>query len=221
MDFAESAFEFISDGQILGLGTGRAATTFVRALGQRIKEGFNFRCVPTSQATAALAQKLGIPLTTLKEVEQIDVTVDGADEVDPHLDLIKGWGGALVREKIVAAASRRLVILVGPEKLVPVLGTRGSLPVEVMPFGLEFCRRQLRKLGCDPIPRMNNDRLFQTDNGNHVLDCKVSPLDKPREWEQAARVIPGVVGTGLFLGMAHVVLVQDGEMIKVLKRANF
>jgi ribose 5-phosphate isomerase A len=220
MDLAGRAFEFISDGQILGLGTGRAASAFVRVLGQRVKEGFNVRCVPTSRATAALAQELEIPLTTLKEVGQIDATVDGADEVDPHLDLIKGWGGALVREKIVAAASRRLVILVEAEKLVPVLGTRGSLPVEVVPFGLEFCRGELRKLGCDPVSRMEEGRPFQTDNGNYIIDCKISPLDKPWEWEQAARVIPGVIGTGLFLGMAHVVLVQDGEMIKVLKREN-
>lgn len=220
MDLADRAFEFISDGQILGLGTGRAASAFVRALGKRVKEGFKVRCVPTSKTTSELARELGIPLTTLGKVERIDVTVDGADEVDPHLDLIKGWGGALVREKIVAAASERFIILVGSEKLVPVLGTRGSLPVEVVPFGIEFSRRQLLKFRCDPVPRIEKGRPFQTDNGNYILDCKISPLEKPWEWEQAARAIPGVIGTGLFLGMADIVLAQDGENIKILKRKS-
>ncbi len=220
MDLATQAFKYVSEGQVLGLGTGRAASAFVRALGERVKKGFKVRCVPTSKATSNLARELGIPLTTLEEVERVDVTVDGADEVDPHLDLIKGWGGALVREKIIAAASERLVILVGSEKLVPVLGTRGFLPVEVVPFGIELCRKELLKLGCNPVPRMNEGQLFQTDNRNHILDCKISPLEKPREWEQAARAIPGVIGTGMFLGMAHIVLVQDGENIKILKRKS-
>ena len=211
--------EFIAEGRVVGLGTGRAATAFIRALGQRVQEGLRIRGVPTSQATAALAQELGIPLTSLDETPGIDVTVDGADEVDPQLNLIKGLGGALVREKIVAAASERLVILVGAEKLVPALGTRGVLPVEVVPFGLALCRSRLRELGCDPSPRMKDDRLFRTDNGNHILDCKISALTNPTELEQSILSIPGVVGTGLFLGMAHTVLVQDGEEVKTLERS--
>jgi ribose 5-phosphate isomerase A len=217
---AEKALEYIKDGDVVGLGTGRAAADFVRALGERVRAGLKIKGIPTSQKTRDLAQGLDIPLAALEQAVAIDVTVDGADEVDPHLNLIKGWGGALVREKIVAAASRRLVILVGLEKVVRVLGSRGSLPVEVIPFGLEFCRDQLRRLGCDPVPRMEEGRPFQTDNGNHILDCRISPLDKPWEWERAARAIPGVVGTGLFLGMAHIVLVQNGAKIKVLKREN-
>lgn len=220
MNIAEQALEFIQEGHVVGLGTGRAATAFVRALGRRVKAGLRIRGVPTSQATADLAQQLGIPLTTLNEVERIDVTVDGADEVDPQLDLIKGLGGALVREKIVAAASERLIIVVGSEKLVPLLGTRGVLPVEVVPFGLVFCRSQLLKLECDPSPRVTDGRLFQTDNGNHILDCKISVLTNPAELEQAIQAVPGVVGTGLFLGMAHTVLVQDGEEVKILERGS-
>lgn len=225
MNMAERALQIIAlqiivDDQVVGLGTGRAATSFIQALGQRIQDGLRIRGVPTSQATADLAQQLGIPLASLDDTPRIDVTVDGADEVDPQLNLIKGLGGALVREKIVAAASERLVILVGAEKLVPVLGTRGVLPVEVVPFGLELCRSRLRELGCDPSPRMKDDRLFRTDNGNHILDCKISALTNPAELEQSIVSIPGVVGTGLFLGMAHTVLVQDGEEVKVLKRGK-
>lgn len=220
MNITEHALEFIQKGHVVGLGTGRAATDFVRVLGRRVKAGLRIRGVPTSQATADLAQQLGIPLTTLNEVERIDVTVDGADEVDPQLDLMKGLGGALVREKIVAAASERLVIVVGSEKLVPLLGTRGILPVEVVPFGLVFCRTQLLKLECDPSPRVTDGRLFQTDNGNHILDCKISVLTNPAELEQAIQAVPGVVGTGLFLGMAHTVLVQDGEEVEILERGS-
>ena len=147
MTTAERAFELITDGAIVGLGSGRAATQFVLALGRRVQQGFRVRGVPTSNAIADLARQEGIPLASLEEIDAIDVDVDGADEVDPHLNLIKGLGGALVREKIVAASARRLVILVGPEKLVPVLGSRGVLPVEVVPFGRALCQRRLDAKG--------------------------------------------------------------------------
>ncbi|MGH7266361.1 MAG: ribose-5-phosphate isomerase RpiA, partial [Candidatus Rokuibacteriota bacterium] len=201
-----------------GLGTGRAATAFVEALGARVRAGLRVRGVATSRATAELAAGLGIPLVTLADVEAIDLTVDGADEVDPRCDLIKGYGGALVREKIVAAASGRLVVLVGAEKLVPVLGSRGILPVEVLPFGLEPCRRRLAAFGWTPRPRVRDGRLVVTDNGNHLLDCGVPALDRPEETEAAVRAIPGVVGTGLFLGMADTVFVQAGDAVEVRSR---
>lgn len=212
---ANMALEFIKDGDVVGLGTGRAATAFVRALGDAVKAGLRVTAVSTSQVTAALATQLGIPLATLEEVSDIDVTFDGADEVDPRLDLIKGYGGALIREKIVAASSRRLVILVGAEKLVPVLGSRGILPVEVVPFGLPLCRRRLAELGCQPVVREHYGQPFVTDNGNHILDCSISPLSDPASFEQAILGIPGVVGTGLFIGMADTVLVQDGDAVHV------
>jgi len=217
---ATRAIEFVKDGDVVGMGTGRAATAFIHALGSAVKGGLRVRGVPTSQVTAVLATQLGIPLATLDEVGQIDVTFDGADEVDPRLDLIKGYGGAMVREKIVAASSRRFVILVGAEKLVPVLGSRGILPIEVVPFGLPLCQRCLTKLGCRPTVRMVNGRPYVTDNGNQVLDCAISPIQDPTAFEQTIVSIPGVVGTGLFIGMADTVLVQDGEMVEVRQRSD-
>jgi ribose 5-phosphate isomerase A len=217
---AERALELIPDGGTIGLGTGHAATAFIHALGERVRAGLRVRGLPTSQASADLARQLGIPLVTFEEVDALDVDVDGADEVDPRGNLIKGYGGALVREKIVAAAARRLVILVGPEKLVPVLGSRGTLPVEVVPFGLSPCRRRLAALGCVPQLRRHEDRPFVTDNGNYILDCGISPLERPAEWEQALRAVPGVVGTGLFLDMAPTVLIQNGDAVEVRQPAK-
>ncbi len=205
---------------MVGLGTGRAATAFVYALGEAVRKGLRVRAVPTSQVTADLAAQLGIPLTSLDEVSRIDATFDGADEVDPRLDLIKGYGGAMVREKIVAASSRRLIILVGVEKLVPVLGSRGILPVEVVPFGLPLCQRRFAELGYRPKVRLVDGQPFVTDNGNQVLDCSISPIRDPAAFEQSILSIPGVVGTGLFIGMADTVLVQDGEMVTVRQRAE-
>jgi ribose 5-phosphate isomerase A len=216
---AARALEMVQDGAAVGLGSGRAATAFVKALGERVRAGLRVRGVPTSQATAELARQVGIPLVTLEDVEQLDLTVDGADEVDPQLNLIKGYGRALVREKVVAASSRRLVILVDTSKLVPVLGSRGKLPVEVVPFALPLCRRRLLKLGCQPVPYEADGRVFLTDNGNHILDCQVGPITDPMAMQQAIRAIPGVVGTGLFLGMADTVLVQDGGMVHVQHRS--
>lgn len=197
-------------GNRVGLGSGRAARAFVTALGQRVRqEGLKITGVPTSEETAALARKEGVPLLSLAEAGTLDLAVDGADEVDPHLDLIKGYGHALVREKIVAASSRRLVILVGAEKLVQQLGARGRLPVEVIPFALPLCERRLVELGCVPVPYRQGDNLFVTDNGNHILDCRIGPLADPARLEMDLRAIPGIVGTGLFLGMAETVLVGD------------
>ena len=150
---AQRALEWVEDGQILGLGTGRAAEAFVRALGERVRDGLSVTGVPTSEATATLAGELSIPVISLEEAGHIDITFDGADEVDPKLDVIKGYGGAHVREKIVAASSDKLIILVGIEKVVEVLGSRGKLPVEVLPFGEAHCREALRTLGCEPHRR--------------------------------------------------------------------
>src|SRR5512143_4018027 len=175
---AARALEFVHDGAVVGLGTGRAATAFVEALGARVKQGLHVTGVPTSQATAATARRLAIPLVDLDDVDEIDVTVDGADEVDPQLNLIKGYGGAMVGEKIVAAASRREIILVGSEKLVPVLGKRGILPVEVIPFAVGFCKRRLAALGCRPQVRFTDGvRVpFVSDSGNYILDCGIEPI---------------------------------------------
>jgi len=215
---AAAALAMIPDGSVVGLGTGQAATAFIHALGARVKAGLRVRGIPTSDASANLAKQLGIPLTTFDADASIDVAVDGADEVDPQLELIKGYGGALVREKIVAAAARRFVVLAGPEKVVPVLGTRGKLPVEVVPFGLVLCRQRLRALGLDPQQRLRDGKPYVTDNGNLILDCGIKPLAAPAELEQAMLAIPGVVGTGLFIGMAHTVLIGRGNNVDTRQR---
>lgn len=214
---AARALELVRDGDIVGLGSGRAATAFLRALAERVREGLRVRGVPTSEATAALARRLGVPLAGLDEAP-LALTVDGADEVDPRLDLIKGYGGAMVRERIVAAASRRQVILVTVEKLVPVLGTRGRLPIEIVPFALPLCRRRLEALGCPPAVRQAAGRPVRSDNGNLLLDCAIRPLADPAALERELRAIPGVVDTGLFLGTAGIVFVADGRAVRVLER---
>lgn len=215
-----NVLERISSGATIGLGSGRAANAFIRTLGERVRQGLSVRGVPTSEATAKLATEVGIPLVTLEQVPELDLTVDGADEVDPQLNLIKGLGGALVREKIVAAASKRLMILVGNEKLVEKLGGHGILPVEVVPFGLPLCARRLEALGCKPQPRLESGRLMVTDNQNHILDCRIAPLNDPHGLERDMLAIPGVVGTGLFLDMAHTVVIQDGQTVQVRQRTT-
>ncbi|HYT95087.1 MAG TPA: ribose-5-phosphate isomerase RpiA [Gemmataceae bacterium] len=224
MTIVERALDMVTNGSRIGLGSGRAARAFVKALGERVRNGrLHVYGVPTSEETDRLAMQEDIPLLTLAQAGILDLTVDGADEVDPHLDLIKGYGRALVREKIVAASSRRLIILVGDEKLVPRLGTRGKLPVEVVPFALPLCERRLRELGCRPVPYVQGDRLFVTDNGNHILDCQIGPISDPTRLENDIRAIPGVVGTGLFLGMANTVLIgdrNDFRMIEERRRGN-
>ena len=201
----------------VGLGSGRAAEAFVRALAAERR--LEVLGVPTSRATAALATSLGLVVSD-RLVDPIDVTVDGADEVDPRLDLIKGYGGALTRERIVAAASRRQVILVTPEKLVPRLGTRGRLPVEIVPFAEPLCQRRLRALGCDPRRRETAGAPFVTDNGNWILDCGIAAQDDAAALDRDIRRIPGVVDTGFFLGTAEQVLVAEAEAVRVLRRAG-
>lgn len=212
---AERALELVPEGSTIGLGSGRASTMFIEVLGERVREGFRIRGVPTSQASADLAQRLGIPLTTLDECPTLEVDFDGADEVDPENNLIKGYGGALVREKIVAAAARQLVILVGPEKIVSQLGSRAKLPVEVIPLGKTPCMRAIRGLGLEPELRMAGGAPFVTDNGNYLLDCHTGPIADPGSLEMALRAIPGVVGTGLFLGMEPTVLIGTAAGVEV------
>jgi len=216
---AARALEWVKDGATLGLGTGRAAEAFVRALGARCAEGLRVTGVPTSDRTAALARELDIPLTTLDAAGRLDVTFDGADEVDPQLDLIKGYGAAMVREKIVAESSDRLVILVGPEKRVAKLGERGRLPVEVVPFGVAFVGRVLSKLGIPGELRRSADgEPVLTDNGNPILDARVQAIDDPAGLDARLTSLPGVVGTGLFIGLASAVIIDDAGRIEVLER---
>lgn len=217
---AVHALAYVRPGQVVGLGSGQAATAFVHALGRRVQAGLRVTGVPTSEATATLAQELGIPLASLEDSPSIDVTIDGADEVDAGLDLIKGYGGALIREKVVAAASRRLVILVGHDKLVPVLGSRGKLPVEVVRFAAGFCRRRLADEGYAPVLRMHGAAPIVTDNGNLIFDCAVGPIADATRVDDALRSIPGVVGTGLFVGMTHTTLVWYEGRVTTMSRAE-
>lgn len=216
---ANAALEFVEPGMTLGLGTGRAASAFVEALGARVADGLEITGVPTSEATEQLARELDIPLTTLERAGRLDITFDGADEVDDRLDLIKGYGAAMVREKIVAASSDRLVILVGPEKLVARIGERGRLPIEVLPFGAALVRRRLEALGLDTRLREGpDDETLVTDNGNWVLDAKLSPPLDAAALESDILALPGVLGTGFFLGMADAVLIGSGDDVEIRRR---
>jgi ribose 5-phosphate isomerase A len=210
MTIYERASELIRDGDTVGLGSGRASMAFIRVLGERVRAGLKITGVPTSLVSEELAKSLGIPLVELADGMPLALTVDGADEVGPNLALIKGWGRALIREKVVAAASKRLVILVGQDKLVSHIGQRGKLPVEVVPFALPLCRSRLAEMGLNPVLWEDKGSVQETDNGCYILDCMVtSPIGDPAALEAQIRAIPGVVGTGLFVKMASIVLVGD------------
>ncbi len=206
---AARALEWIHDGMTLGLGTGRAAAAFVDALGQCVQErNWKIRAVASSQATAERARALGIPLVELEGALEIDLTVDGADEIDPDGQVIKGLGGALFREKILALCSRRWVLCVGAEKRVGSLGAHGILPVEVVPFALPFCLTRLRGLGLDPAARRTGSSYFMTDNGNYICDCRITQIEDAQKLQDAIRAIPGVLETGLFLNLCPIVVTE-------------
>lgn len=212
------ALRYVKDGQTIGLGTGRAASAFIRALGA---SGMKVRGVATSRASAELANSIGIEVVELRDAPQLAADFDGADEVDPRLNMIKGLGGALVREKVVAAAARRRIFLAGEEKLVKRLGARGNLPVEVVPFAVSFVQREVTTLGLKPKLRRNADGAeFVSDNGNPILDCGVREIRHPARLERDLLSIPGVVGTGLFVAIADLLLVarRDGTIETVRRR---
>ncbi len=216
---AERALDFVERGNAVGLGTGKAASAFIDALARRVRQGLRIRAVATSVESERRAKAGGIRVSSLDECPRLDLVVDGADEVSPDLDLIKGYGGALVREKIVAAASRRRITVVTEEKLVPALGARGRLPIEVLPFALAVVREKLDRLGYPGKVRKDGRREFRTDNGNIILDCRVTRLRDPGAADDAIRAIPGVVGTGLFVGMAtHVLVGREDGAVDLLKR---
>jgi ribose 5-phosphate isomerase A len=204
------ALQEVRPGSVLGLGSGRAAERFVRALAARVKAGLAVRGVATSRATEELARSLGIPLVSLDDAARIDLAVDGADEVDPRGRLIKGYGGALLREKVVAAFAARVWILVGVEKCVARLGSRGRLPIEVLPFARVPVQRRLERLG---IP--GSLRAQRSDNGNLLLDCQVGPLDDPDALDRALRAIPGVLETGLFLDLGAVIAIEHADRVEI------
>ena len=215
---AEAAVEMIEDGMVVGLGTGSTSSIAIDLIGKKVSEGLNILGVPTSKASEDQASSLGIPLTSLSTHPSIDVAIDGADEVSPSLDLIKGLGGALVREKIVENQSKKLVIIIDDSKLVSQLGIC-PLPVEVIFFGHEATSTSLADLGCTPVLRMDGDKPFISDNGNVIYHCTFpNTISNPSNLALEIEEIPGVVTSGLFVNMADIVLVGRDDGLQTLKR---
>jgi ribose 5-phosphate isomerase A len=215
---ARASLQFIQDGQVVGLGTGSTAAYFIKLLAEKVKKGLRIRGIPTSLRSQELAQSLGIPLTTLDECQEIAVTVDGADEVDPRLRLIKGGGGAMLREKIVASATKQLVIVADASKQVPVLG-KSPLPVEVIRFAQALVAKRIAALGAEVTVRTGVDgKPYMTDENNHILDCRFGQIPDADGLARQLSDMPGVVEHGLFIGMASVVLFARGSEIVELRK---
>jgi ribose 5-phosphate isomerase A len=214
---AEAAAALVEDGMVVGLGTGSTAWFAIEALIRRVREGLRILAIPTSERSGAQARAGGIPLTSFAEHPRLDIDIDGADEVElGSLHLIKGLGGALLREKIVAAAADRLIVVADPKKLVERLGATSPLPIEVVPFGWETTAARLERLGTEPVLRKASDgQPFRTDGGNLILDCRFGPIADPASLDLAIRQTIGVVETGLFIGMADTVIVAgDGGIVR-------
>jgi ribose 5-phosphate isomerase A len=221
---AERALDYLEDGMTVGLGSGSTSARFVDLVGQRVKAGLRIRGVPTSEATRTQAERLGIALITLDDVPFLDLTVDGADELDDALRLIKGGGGALLREKIVATASERMVVIADASKRKGTLG-QFPLPVEVVRFGLVATRNMVAayaaEAGCEGEIKLrlgNDGAPFVTDGGNLLLDCAFGRIDKPELLDDALKRVPGVVENGMFLGIADVAIVAGPDGVAVLER---
>ena len=214
----EEAVKYIENGMVIGIGTGTTAAYMVQALAQRLREGLTIvGAVPTSEATAHLASSLGIPLTDLDTHPELDLAIDGADEIDGQLRLIKGGGGALLREKIVAAVSRRFIIIADTSKLVPQLGRTFPLPVEIIPFARTPVHLQLQALGAQVQLRQRDGQVFHTDSGNIILDCFFpGGIRDPQELHANIKSIVGVVETGLFLGMTERAIIGGVDGVQVL-----
>lgn len=215
---ARASVRFVNDGDVVGLGTGSTAAYVVRCLGERVQAGLKIVGIPTSVRTKELAASLGISLTTLDECQQINVAIDGADEFDPKLQLTKGGGGALLREKIIASASRQFVVIADSSKQVPVLGAF-PLPVEVIPFAEALVAKEIAALGAKVNVRQTPDgKPFITDEGHHILDCRFGRIPDPPSLARKLSDTPGVVEHGLFINMADVVLMGKGDEVVEFRR---
>jgi len=215
---ARASIRFVREGDIVGLGSGSTASYAIRFLADRVREGLKIRGIPTSAATKTLAESLGIPLTTLDELQEIDVDIDGADEIDPQLHLIKGGGGALLREKVIASAARKLVIVADSSKQVSILG-KFPLPVEVITFAQALVAKKIAALGATvTVRRLANGAPYITDEGHRILDCSFGEIPDPPKLARALQSIPGVAGHGLFIDMASVALIAKGDEVLELKR---
>jgi len=217
---ARASLRFVKDGQVVGLGTGSTAAYFIKLLGEQVKNGLRIRGIPTSDRSRDLALSLGIPLVTLDECQEIDVTVDGADEVDPQLRLIKGGGGAALREKIVASATRQMIVVADASKKVECLG-KFPLPVEVIKFAETLVAKRITAMGADVQLRTNPDGTpYVTDENNHILDCRFGQIRDADGLACAFSEMLGVVEHGLFIGMAKVALFARGTEIEELRRGG-
>ncbi len=212
----EKAAERVKDGMIVGLGTGSTVKYTILKIGEMVKEGLDIVAIPTSKATEKLAKEVGIKLANLEDFERIDLTIDGADEVDANLNLIKGGGGALLREKMIAYYTNYEIIVVDERKISNVLGSF-PLPVEVVKFGSGRTMRTLESMGCTPEIRRKNGDIFVTDNGNYIVDCKFAEIRNPEEIEVEINMVPGVVENGIFANLANEVIVGTKNGIEVLK----
>jgi ribose 5-phosphate isomerase A len=211
---AERAVTYVQDGMVVGLGTGSTAAYAIKKIGERVaRENLQIRAIATSQRSEEMARELNIPIISFNEIDKIDLTIDGADEVDEQLNLIKGGGGALLREKVVATNSRELIIIVDETKLVKRLG-KFPLPVEVVPFALTVVKRQLEQLDCITHLRMQDDKPYVTDNGNYILDCSFGEIKLAAQLHDAIKTITGVVDSGLFIQLAKTVIAgyKDGSI---------
>jgi len=214
----EKAAEYIEDGMIIGLGTGSTAYYAIKKVGEMVRNGLKVKAVPTSKETAELAAEEGIELIELADVEALDLTIDGADEVDSNFNLIKGGGGALLREKIVASATDKLIIVVDESKLVENLG-EFPLPVEITPFSWQYTKRMVEKFSCSSEIRKEDGEIYITDNGNYILDCDFGKIEDPLKITVELNKLPGVVENGIFAEMAEIVVVgyNDGH-VEVLEK---
>lgn len=209
----EKAAALVQPGMLVGLGTGSTAFWAIQKLGEMVKEGLNIRAVATSVASEKQARELGIPITSFSEIQQLDIDIDGADEVSHDLQIIKGGGGALLREKIVAMASRRKVIVADERKYVKTLG-KFPLPVEIIPFGWELVFRAVQSLKGAPTLRTKEDKPYITDNGNYILDCAFGAIENPEQLHHQLKTITGIVETGLFINMKPTVIIayENGDV---------
>lgn len=215
---AERAVEEIQPGAIVGLGTGSTVYYVLRALGEKVRGGLKITGIATSKQTEIISAKQGIPLSTLAEHPVIDVTIDGADEIDPSLNLIKGGGGALVREKIIAHASKRLVIVADASKSVSVLGTTFALPVEVLQFGWEATQATINSICGKSTMRYNGEKPFLSDNGNYILDCRFDAIRQPAQIELQLNNLPGVVENGLFVNRADKAIIGTTSGVEICEK---
>ena len=212
----EKAAEYIQDGMVIGLGSGSTVYWMMKKLGEMVAGGMNVKGIPSSIRTEGWAHDFGIPLTDFSEVQLLDLAIDGANEIDPQFNLSKGGGGSLVREKIVNANSKKLIIIADESKVISKLG-KSPLPVEILQFGWEVTSAKIAQLGCDPVLRVREGERFVSNNGNYIVDCAFDSIPNPEQLHNELKLMLGVVETGLFIGMADIVIIAGETEVKVIE----